>query len=161
MLLSLIKRLRSRRRSYLCAGACSVNGSLASLIFKAHLKLKKCQLYEFFCRIDFFFKFSKLFILNLKNQSGRVWTTRTKVLLHVSFFNSLPFRWPNWILTLSSCSYIDWLNLSASYYRYVRMRWLISTTVDIDNDTSMCWNFDQLLSFVQICCFFYYWLLNK
>ena len=26
-------------RSYLCARACSVNGSLASLIFKAHLKL--------------------------------------------------------------------------------------------------------------------------
>ena len=41
------------------------------------------------------------------------------------------------------------------------MRWLISTTRDIDNDTSMCWNFNQLLSFVQICCFFYYWLLNK
>ena len=57
MLLSLIKRLRSRRRSYLCAGACSVNGSLASLIFKAHLKLKKRQLYEFFVELISFLNF--------------------------------------------------------------------------------------------------------
>ena len=30
------------------------------------------------------------------------------------------------------------------------MRWSLSTTEDIDNDTSMCWNFDQLLSFEKI-----------
>ena len=71
-----------------------------SLIFKASLKLialtltslggKKRQLYDFFVEIGFFMKFTKLLISNLKNQSGRVWTTRTKVLLHVSFIG-LPF----------------------------------------------------------------------
>ena len=40
-----------------------------------------------FCRIGIF-KFTKLLISNLKNKSGGVWTTRTKVLLHVSFFNA-------------------------------------------------------------------------
>ena len=108
-----------------------------SLIFKARLKLialtltsmrgKKRQLYDFFVEIGFFFKFTKLLISNLKNQSGRVWTTRTKVLLHVSFIG-LPFTWLNGILALSSCPYIYWLILSASLWCNVRMRRLISTT---------------------------------
>ena len=108
-----------------------------SLNFKARLKLialtltsmrgQKRQLYDFFVEIGFFFKFTKLLISNLKNQSGRVWTTRTKVLLHVSFIG-LPFTWLNGILTLSSCPYIYWLILSASLWCYVRMRRLISTT---------------------------------
>ena len=88
---------------------------------------KKRQLYDFFVEIGFFLKFTKLLISNLKNQSGRVWTTRTKVLLHVSFIG-LPFTWLNGILTLSPCPYIYWLILSASLWCNVRMRRLVSTT---------------------------------
>ena len=50
-------------------------------------EMTKTPALRLFCRIGIF-KLTTLLISNLKNKSGGVWTTRTKVLLHVSFFNA-------------------------------------------------------------------------
>ena len=113
MLLSLLKKLRSRQL-LMCS---YMSRNRFPLWFSKHHSYPNI---DFFLETGFFFKFTKLLISNLKNQPGKVWTARTKVLPRVSFFNGLPFTWSNWILTLSSCPYIDWL--------IVEMRWLISTT---------------------------------
>ena len=46
----------------------------------------------------------------------------------------------------------------------MEMRWLFSTTGDINNETSRCWNFDPLQSFVQTCYLFFmvaFWKITK
>ena len=92
--LSLLKRLRSRPRSYLSVRACPVNELLASDFQSIFIS------YRSYSNID-----------QRTNDASFTLFCRNwmKVLLHVSFSNGLPYTWSNWILKLSSCPYIDWL----------------------------------------------------
>ena len=92
--LSLLKRLRSRPRSYLSVRACPVNELLASDFQSIFI------IYRSYSNIDQRTNDANFTLF------GRNWM---KVPLHVSFANGLPYTWSNWILTLSSRSYIDWL----------------------------------------------------
>ena len=92
--LSLLKRLRSRPRSYLSVRVCPVNELLASDFQSIFIS------YRSYSNID-----------QRTNDASFTLFCRNwmKVLLHVSFSNGLPYTWSNWILKLSSCPYIDWL----------------------------------------------------
>ena len=92
--LSLLKRLRSRPRSYLSVRACPVNELLASDFQSIFIS------YRSYSNIDQRTNDASFTLF------GRNWM---KVLLHVSFSNGLPYTWSNWMLKLSSCPYIDWL----------------------------------------------------
>ena len=92
--LSLLKRLRSRPRSYLSVRACPVNELLASDFQSIFISYRSYS--NIYQRTN-----DASFTLFCRN-----WM---KVLLHVSFSNGLPYKWSNWIPKLSSCPYIDWL----------------------------------------------------
>ena len=104
--LSLLKRLRSRPRSYLSVRACPVNELLASDFQSIFIS------YRSYSNID-----------QRTNDASFTLFCRNwmKVLLHVSFSNGLPYTWSNWILTLSSCPYIDWLICALAFS--VTWRW--------------------------------------
>ena len=68
------------------------------------------------------------------------------------------------MIKLNTSFNLDLLILSAGFWCYMEMRWLFSTTGDINNETSRCWNFDPLQSFVQTCYLFFmvaFWKITK